>query len=418
MSSRDFEEPREERTEDARRRSGELLEERDGGKPAAPLWRLFREASCGGGACRDVVEKHVISRLNQTDVKFLYDVNGETRELIKRATRSGMKLAEKFKIEEMASISTLEFALENRSLWPSKWDEKYFCAQVALTNKLELLKWIREEKKCAWDEETSAVAARQGNLEMVKYCVANRCPIDAFSCHNAAGNGHLDCLKYLHEVAKAPWDWETANRAALNGHLHILEYLVEREYDQYDEYTCACAASNGHLDCLKYLHEDVKAPWGCETAFLAALNGHLHILEYLVEREYDQYDELACACAAKNGHLNCLKYLHEDVKAPWGSVTASYAARNGHLHILEYLVERKYDHFAELACTNTAESGHLNCLKYLHEEAKAPWDSRAVEEAHAYDSLQCLQYLLDNDCPLPEGWRYEHGRLRIPQEDA
>ena len=106
MSSRDFEEPREERTEDARRRSGELLEEREGGKPAAPLWRLFREASCGGGACRDVVEKHVISRLNQTDVKFLYDVNGETRELIKRAARSGMKLAEKFTMD--AKVLTLK----------------------------------------------------------------------------------------------------------------------------------------------------------------------------------------------------------------------------------------------------------------------------------------------------------------------
>ena len=285
MSSRDFEEPREERTEDARRRSGELLEERDGGKPAAPLWRLFREASCGGGACRDVVEKHVISRLNQTDVKFLYDVNGETRELIKRAARSGMKLAEKFKIEEMASISTLEFALENRSLWPSEWDEKYFCKKVARTNKLELLQWIREEKKCEWDEKTSAVAAEQGNLEMVKYCVANQCAIDAFSCSNAAENGHLKCLKYLHEDVKAPWDCETANLAALNGHLHILEYLVEREYDKFDKSACSLAAEYGHLECLKYLHEEVKAPWDCEAVRMAREFNHSECLQYLLDND-------------------------------------------------------------------------------------------------------------------------------------
>ena len=284
MSSRDFEEPRE-RTEDARRRSGELLEERDGGKPAAPLWRLFREASRGGGACRDVVEKHVISRLNQTDVKFLYDVNGETRELIKRAARSGIKLAEKFKIEEMSSISALEFAWENRSLWPSEWDETDFCKKVALTNKLELLKWIREEKKCAWDEETSAVAARQGNLEMVKYCVANRCPIDAFSCRNAARNGHLECLKYLHEEAKTPWDWKTASRAAENGHLHILEYLVEREYDKFDKSACSLAAEYGHLECLKYLHEEVKAPWDCEAVRMAREFNHSECLQYLLDND-------------------------------------------------------------------------------------------------------------------------------------
>ena len=68
---------------------------------------------------------------------------------------------------------------------------------------------------------------------MVKYCVANECPIDEWACAYAAENGHLECLKYLREEAKAPWDSGTAIRAAQNGHLHILEYLVERKYDQY-----------------------------------------------------------------------------------------------------------------------------------------------------------------------------------------
>ena len=96
---------------------------------------------------------------------------------------------------------------------------------------------------------------------MVKYCVANECPIDEGACAHAAENGHLECLKYLREEAKAPWGWKTANWAAANGHLHILEYLVERKYDQYNEFSCWYAAENGHLDCLKYLHETAKAPW-------------------------------------------------------------------------------------------------------------------------------------------------------------
>ena len=50
-------------------------------------------------------------------------------------------------------------------------------------------------------------------------------------------------------------------------------------------------------------------------------------------------------------------------------------------------------------------------LKYLRETAKAPWDSRAVRLAHENNQTECLQYLLDNDCPLPYGWRYEHGEL-------
>ena len=116
-----------------------------------------------------------------------------------------------------------------------KMDETYFCSRVAQTNKLELLKWAREEKKCEWDEGTINAAAEQGNLEMVKYCVANECPIDRVACAWAAENGHLEVLKYLREEVKAPWDWRTAAWAAKNGHLHILEYLVERKYDKYSE---------------------------------------------------------------------------------------------------------------------------------------------------------------------------------------
>ena len=67
---------------------------------------------------------------------------------------------------------------------------------------------------------------------MVKYCVAKKCPIGEWVCGNAAKSGHLECLKYLREEAKAPWDSIEAAWAAENGHLHILEYLVECKYDK------------------------------------------------------------------------------------------------------------------------------------------------------------------------------------------
>ena len=277
------------------------------------LWRLFRDALLDGGECRDIVEKHVLPRLNRTDVKFLYGVNTETRALIKRSPRAeDLKgIFGKFCIAQMSSISTLEFVLEHISLWEDDclYDgEPYFCQQVAHTNKLELLKWAREEKKCKWDKRTTQTAAYQGNLEMVKYCVANKCPIDEWACALAARNGHLEVLKYLREEAKAPWDSYTASGAAKFGHLHILEYLVERKYDQYDEEACMDAAKFGHLDCLQYLHETAKAPW--------------------------------------------------DSRA----------------------------------------------VRYAHEH-------RAVRYAHARIRPDCVPYLLDNDCPLPFGWRYEQGTL-------
>ena len=145
------------------------------------LWRLFRHAGDSGGVCRDICFQHILPRLNATDIKFLYEVNTETRKLIKRSSRAS-DLKKRFKVEEMSSISTLEVAWEHfpwggRGFLGKEMDEPYFCRGVAQTNKLELLKWAREEKKCEWDEGTINAAAEQGNLEMVKYCVANECPI-------------------------------------------------------------------------------------------------------------------------------------------------------------------------------------------------------------------------------------------------
>ena len=105
----------------------------------------------------DICFKHILPKLNETDVKFLYGVNTETRALVKRSTRKG-DLKKGFKIEEMSSISTLEVAWEHFP-WDAydrgveeEMDETYFCWKVAETNTLELLKWAREEKKCEWDE--------------------------------------------------------------------------------------------------------------------------------------------------------------------------------------------------------------------------------------------------------------------------
>jgi hypothetical protein len=251
----------------------------------------------------DICFEHILPWLELNDIKFLHDVDSETRALIKRSPYVDV-LEEKFRIDEMSSISTLEFAWNTiqwgaKSRWTGLMDQAWFCWQVALTNKLELLRWAREEKKCEWDTETIDTAAQNGNLEMLKYCLENQCPMDEGVCTGAAAGGSLECLKYLHEEVKAPWEEGAAVHASKNGYLYVLEYLVEKKYDKWVERTCECAARFGQLDCLKYLHET----------------------------------------------------------------------------------------------------------------AKAPWDSDAVQYAHKNNQPECLQYLLDNNCPLPRGWRYEHGIL-------
>jgi len=118
---------------------------------------------------------------------------------------------------------------------------------------------------------------------MVKYCVANECPIDALACAYAAENGHLEYSNTYAKKSKRLGIRVLPLGRLQNGHLHILEYLVERKYDKYDEYACEYAAKNGHLDCLKYLHETAKAPWDSEAVRVAHTNDHPDCVQYLLD---------------------------------------------------------------------------------------------------------------------------------------
>ena len=202
----------------------------------APIWKLITDHP-------DIFEKHVLKSgyLNGTDLKFFYGTNTDTRLAIKRAN---IELQKKFKIEEMSSISQLEFAWDNYD-----WDEdgrrgtqEGFCEKVARKNKLEYLVWLREVKNCDWNERTINRAARQGNLLMVKYCVDNECPMDEWAFLGAAGEGHLDVLKYLHEH-DCPWDSRACYFAHRNNRIDCLNYLIEQKCPGFERYLPAAVAT-------------------------------------------------------------------------------------------------------------------------------------------------------------------------------
>ena len=60
----------------------------------------------------EVFESHVVPKLNGNDVKFFYDVNGESRAAIKR---SGVQLRDAFEIGDFDTKLTLSWALKKCS---------------------------------------------------------------------------------------------------------------------------------------------------------------------------------------------------------------------------------------------------------------------------------------------------------------
>ncbi|CAL6298972.1 unnamed protein product [Bathycoccus prasinos] len=241
---------------------------------------------------KDVFVSHVLSKLNETDRFFFSEVNRESRGVLEYA---GVNVSELYAyIQECSSILTLEWAWNNMP-WGKKdikgnvMDQAYFCAQVAGTNKLELLKWLREVKHCEWDEVTIKVAAFKGNLEMLKYCFSNGCPYDEKeSCRQAAAKGHLDCLRFLFDKVKPSRDTEekVAIKATTKGQTDIVKYFVEeRKISDAVKLDCvAFAARYGQLDCLKYFVEEAKVPnYGVHIAS-ARYYEHPDCVNYLLEK--------------------------------------------------------------------------------------------------------------------------------------
>jgi hypothetical protein len=196
-----------------------------------PLWKLVSE-------WKDVFEREILTKLNGTEQKMFSQTCRASCEAIKRAK---IKLKDTFRIRKLSSISQLELAWANYE-WGGKGKhsdnvreytktQESFCWRVAATNDLALLRWVREEKECAWDYLTSGVAAYLGNLEMLKYCVENGCEVHEGTCAAAAKYGNLECLKYLREK-NVKWDHRTVQFARENNQIECLNYALANNCPQ------------------------------------------------------------------------------------------------------------------------------------------------------------------------------------------
>jgi hypothetical protein len=205
-------------------RNEEMIEESE----PSPLALLFTEQF------KDIFETHIVPKLRpRSDLKFLKMAFKNARDAVER---SKIEVGKWFNISEFTSISQMELAWDNYH-WGVEWDgtQEWFCYKVAEMNKLEYLVWAREVKNCDWNSRTINMASKRGNLAMVKYCVENGCPMDAYACELAAEEGHLDVLKYLHEH-DCPWHSDACFYAHLFNHNDCLNYLIEQKCPGFEEF--------------------------------------------------------------------------------------------------------------------------------------------------------------------------------------
>ena len=249
---------------------------------------------------KDIFAAHVLPKMSETD-RFFFALADDAGEKMLRY--AGVSVP-RFQFSSCSSISTLEFAWGNFPWGMVDYNTGKlantadFCIHAATANKIELLKWAIEKKKCKWHPAVIIVAAREGNIEMLKYCFDHNCPVNEdykeTACREAVAGGHLDCVKFLVDEKKCEYgENRMMSEAARFNHVGIIKYIIEEK--NCDDSTLLesfyLSVRKGHLECVKYFVECMQMPKYPDYICLAKYSEHFEVLDYLREKEFPEPSE-------------------------------------------------------------------------------------------------------------------------------
>ena len=180
---------------------------------------------------------------------------------------------------ERGHLECLVYARKERGCrWTEPHEGEYFCESCG--------EW-HEDKDFEPGDRPIELAARNGHIECVRFCHEEECPYqDEQLAINTVRSQNIDLLEYVHETMEVELfcGWQSiVEEAAEIGFLEGLKYLTEHSESEWEdvdqEVACTLAAANGHLQCLKYLHENEFA-WDADVCNSAYKNGHMECFEF------------------------------------------------------------------------------------------------------------------------------------------
>lgn len=161
------------------------------------------------------------------------------------------------------------------------------CLLALVKSNMECVKFLHENG-CDITFLFGTHSAKVGNLEALKYYKENsgqeNIPVDVVLA--AAGNGQVECLKYIleNDCEKHPICCATA---AANGHLECMKLLFKSNCEK-DDYICMNAIRGNHFECFKCAIEN-DCEFHYEHIFSASLR-RPEIKAYIIEHEKDLID--------------------------------------------------------------------------------------------------------------------------------
>ena len=150
-------------------------------------------------------------------------------------------------------------------------------------------------------------AARVDDIDMVRFLIANNCPMDSDALERAIGNDNIDIARVL-IANNCPMDSDVLERAIGNGNIEMVQMLHDAHCPSSTD-MCYIAAFQDNLEILKFLHEH-NYPWDTSVCHIAAVNDNLEILQYAFEQGL-AWTQVTMKRAHEHKSTKCLQYLIE-----------------------------------------------------------------------------------------------------------
>ena len=207
-------------------------------------------------------------------------------------------------------------------------------------------------------------AAKNGHLEVIIWLHENRtegCTSNAMVY--AAGNGHFEIVKWLFQnrLNECMESYGAIAYATQNGHFEIVKWLLtsfrtiltKSEIDKHTKNVIDRAALNNHLEIIKWLWNDlIQSPTTHENLTQTASNLCTH---------------WAAINAAENGHLEIIKWVYQNCQdiLIYSIHAMQYAAKNGHLEVVKFLYQNNYDYCNTRTLYYAIEGNQLEIVKWF-----------------------------------------------------
>ena len=124
----------------------------------------------------------------------------------------------------------------------------------------------------------------------------------------AAANGHLEVVKWLHENRKEGCTTKAMDEAVAYGHLEVIKWLHENRSEGCTAEAINIATRNCHLELIDWLAENYKFAPRVKVVYQLFIRRQMRTINLLIERGMVNVLSMIYY-AAKKGNLSALEWF-------------------------------------------------------------------------------------------------------------